>query len=173
MGFDENYLEARAFLSVFTQGLAELGWTDGRNVRLHVRWVAGNVDRIRAFAKELVGLRPDVILSQLPPVTAALHGETQTIPIIFVMVGDPVGEGFVASVPRNGGNLTGFMLWEPSLASKWLQLLIEIAPGVRRVPVISIPTRLPLSNHTSPHLRQSPDRSRRSRPWRPFIAMPT
>jgi putative tryptophan/tyrosine transport system substrate-binding protein len=92
MGFDENDLEAKAFLSAFTQGLAELGWTDGRNVRMHVRWAAGNVDRIRAFAKELVGLQPDVILSQLPPVTAALHGETQTIPIIFVMVGDPVGE---------------------------------------------------------------------------------
>ena len=111
MGLDENDLEARAFLSAFTQGLAESGWTSGRSVRMDVRWAAGNLDRIRAFAKELVDLQPDVILSQLTPVTAALHRETQTIPIIFVMVGDPVGEGFVASVPRPGGNLTGFMLW--------------------------------------------------------------
>jgi putative tryptophan/tyrosine transport system substrate-binding protein len=150
MGFDENDLEAKAFLSAFTQGLAEWGWTDGRNVRMDIRWAAGNVDRMRAFAKELVDLQPDVILSQLPPVTAALHRETQAIPIVFVMVGDPVGDGFVASVPRPGGNLTGFMLWEPSLASKWLQLLIEIAPGVRRVPVMFNPDTAPFVRSYQP-----------------------
>jgi putative tryptophan/tyrosine transport system substrate-binding protein len=109
MGFDENDVEAKAFLSAFTQGLAEPGWTDGRNVRMHVRWAAGNVDRMRTFAKELVDLQCDVILSQTTPVTAALRQESQTIPIIFVMVGDPVGDSFVASVPRPAGNLTGFM----------------------------------------------------------------
>jgi putative tryptophan/tyrosine transport system substrate-binding protein len=150
MGLDENDLEARAFLSAFTQGIAELGWTDGRSVHLDVRWAAGNVDRIRAFAKELVDLQPDVILSQLTPVTAALSRETKTTPIIFVMVGDPVGEGFVASVPRPGGNLTGFMLWEPSLPSKWLQYLIEIAPGVRRVSVIFNPDTAPFIRSYQP-----------------------
>jgi putative tryptophan/tyrosine transport system substrate-binding protein len=150
MGFDQNDLEAKAFLSAFTQRLAALGWIDGRNVRMNVRWAAGNVDRMRAFAKELVDLQPDVILSQLPPVTAALHRETQAIPIVFVMVGDPVGDGFVASVPRPRGNLTGFMLWEPSLASKWLQPLIEIAPGVRRVPVMFNPDTAPFVRSYQP-----------------------
>jgi putative ABC transport system substrate-binding protein len=150
MGLDESDLEAKAFLSAFTQGLADLGWTDGRSVRMDVRWAAGNVDRIRAFAKELVDLQPDVILSQLTPVTAALSRETKTTPIIFVMVGDPVGEGFVASVPRPGGNLTGFMLWEPSLPSKWLQYLIEIAPGVRRVSVIFNPDMAPFIRSYQP-----------------------
>jgi putative ABC transport system substrate-binding protein len=150
MGLDENDHEARTFLSAFTQGLAELGWTDGRSVRMDVRWAAGNVDRIRALAKELVDLKPDVILSQLTPVTAALHRETQTIPIIFVMVGDPVGEGFVASVPRPGGSLTGFMLWEPSLPSKWLQLLIETAPSVNRVSVMFNPDTAPFIGSYQP-----------------------
>jgi putative tryptophan/tyrosine transport system substrate-binding protein len=109
MGFDENDPEASGWLSAFTQGLSDLGWTDGRNVRMHVRWAAGNVDRMRTFAKELVDLQCDVILSQTTPVTAALRQESQTIPIIFVMVGDPVGDSFVASVPRPAGNLTGFM----------------------------------------------------------------
>jgi putative ABC transport system substrate-binding protein len=150
MGLDKDDLEAQTFLSAFTQGLAELGWTDGRNVRMEVRWAAGNVDRMRALAKALVDLQPDAILSQLTPVTAALHGETQTIPIVFVMVGDPVGEGFVASIPRPGGSLTGFMLWEPSLPSKWLQLLIETAPGVNRVSVMFNPDTAPFIGSYQP-----------------------
>src|SRR5215472_16983359 len=107
MGFDENDPGAKGWLSGFVRGLAELGWTDGRNVRMDVRWAAGNPDRMRTFARELVDLQSDVILSQTTPVTAALHRETRTIPIIFVMVADPVGAGFAASVPRPGGNLTG------------------------------------------------------------------
>ena len=117
MGFDENDPGATGWLSGFMQRLAELGWTDGRNVRMDIRWATGDLDGIRTFAKQLVGLQPDVILSQTTPVTGALYRETRTIPIIFVMVGDPVGEGFVASIPRPGGNLTGFMVWEPSLTS--------------------------------------------------------
>jgi putative ABC transport system substrate-binding protein len=136
MGFDENDPEARGWLSIFTQGLAELGWTGGRNVRMHVRWAAANVDQMRTFAKELVDLQCDVILSQTTPVTAALRRETPTIPIIFVMVGDPVGDGFVASVPRPAGNFTGFMAWESSIPGKWVQLLTEIAPGVTRAAIM-------------------------------------
>ena len=143
MGFDENDPEAKGWLSGFMQGLAELGWSDGRNMRMDVRWTAGNPDRMRAFAKDLVDLQCDVILSQTTPVTAALQLETQTIPIIFVMVADPVGAGFVASVARPNGNLTGFMVWEPSMPGTWLELLTEIAPTVRRVAIMFNPDAAP------------------------------
>jgi putative tryptophan/tyrosine transport system substrate-binding protein len=129
---DENDPEAKTYLAGFTQGLAELGWTDGRNLRMEVRWAAADVDRMRMFAKELVGLQPDVILAHSTPATAALQRETRTIPIVFVSVGDPVGAGFVAGLPRPGGNITGFSNLEPSMAGKWLELLTEIAPGLKR-----------------------------------------
>jgi putative tryptophan/tyrosine transport system substrate-binding protein len=139
MGFDENDPEAKGWLSGFVRGLAELGWTDGRNVRMDVRWAAGDLERMRTLAKELVDLQSDVILAQTTSPTAALQRETRTIPIVFVMVGDPVSSGFVSSLPSPGGNLTGFMLWEPSITGKWLELLTEIAPGVRRVAVMFDP----------------------------------
>jgi putative ABC transport system substrate-binding protein len=125
------------------QGLADAGWTDGRNLRMDVRWAAGNVDRMRMFAKELVGLQPDVILSIGTPVTAALQRETRTIPIVFAGPSDPVGEGFVASLPRPGGNLTGFADAEAAMAGKWVEFLTEIAPGVKRVAVIFNPDTAP------------------------------
>jgi putative ABC transport system substrate-binding protein len=128
MAGDENDPEG---LSGFTQGLAELGWTEGRNMRMDVRWATGSVDRMRMFAKELVGLQPDVILTSNTPVTAALQRETRTIPIVFAGVGDPVASGFVAGLPRPGGNITGFTSQEASLAGKWLGLLTEIAPGAQ------------------------------------------
>ena len=126
MPFAENDPDAMAQLSGFMQGLAQLGWTDGRNVRMDLRWAVGNVDRTRMFAKELVDLQPDVILAHSTPATAALQRETRTIPIVFAVVSDPVGVGFVASLPRPGGNLTGFVHMEASI------LLMEIAPGVKR-----------------------------------------
>jgi putative tryptophan/tyrosine transport system substrate-binding protein len=113
--FNENEPESKAYLSGFTQGLAELGWADGRNLRIDVRWGAGNVDRMRMFAKELVDLRPDTIIGSSTPATAALQRETRTIPIVFVFVADPVGQGFAASLPRPGGNITGFGSQEPSM----------------------------------------------------------
>jgi putative tryptophan/tyrosine transport system substrate-binding protein len=143
MGFDENDAEAKSWLSGFVQMLTELGWTDGRNVLMDVRWASGNLERIRTFAKELVELRSDVILSPTTPVTAALQRETRTIPIIFVIVADPVGVGFVASVPRPAGNLTGFMLYEPTMAGKWLELLTRIAPGLSRVAFMFNPDAAP------------------------------
>jgi putative ABC transport system substrate-binding protein len=136
---DENDPEGKALLSGFTQGLAELGWTDGRNVRMDVRWGAGNVDRIRMLAKELVDLQPDVILAHTTPATAAVQRETRTIPIVFVLVSDPVGDGFVAGLPRPGGNITGFINLEAAMAGKWLELLTEIAPGVKRVAIMFNP----------------------------------
>jgi putative ABC transport system substrate-binding protein len=139
MGADEDDPQRKGWLSAFTQRLAELGWTDGRNLRMDVRWAGGNVDRMRAVAKELADLQPDVIFSHTTPVTAALQRQTRTIPIVFTFVGDPVGEGFVASVPRPGGNITGFIPQEPSMAGKWVELLTEIAPGVKRVAALFNP----------------------------------
>src|SRR6266550_1774647 len=124
----ESDPEGKAQLSGFTQGLAELGWIDGRNLRMEVRWGAGDVDRIRTFAKELIALQPDVIVAQGTPVTAALQRETRTIPIVFVVVTDPVGEGFVAGLPLPGGNITGFITSEAAMGSKLLDLLLDIAP---------------------------------------------
>ena len=107
MAYGETDPEAKALLAEFTQGLSELGWTDGRNLRLDVRWAPPNSDAMRAYAKELVALKPDVILADTTAVTAAFQRETQTIPIVFAIVGDPVGSGFVASLPRPGRNITG------------------------------------------------------------------
>jgi putative ABC transport system substrate-binding protein len=143
MSSDENDSDAKTELSVFTQGLSDLGWTDGRNLRTDVRWAAGNVDRMRMSAKELVDLKPDVILAQSTPVTAALQRETRTIPIVFVGPSDPVGDGFVASLPRPGGNLSGFISTEAGMGGKWLQLLTEIAPGTKRVAIMFNPDAAP------------------------------
>jgi putative ABC transport system substrate-binding protein len=143
MEWNENDPEAKAFFSGFTQGLAELGWTDGRNMRMDVRWAASNVDRMRILAKELVDLQPDVILAGATPATAALRRETQTIPIVFAAVSDPVGDGFVAGLPRPGGNLTGFINLEASMGGKWLELLTEIAPGVKRAAMMFNPDTAP------------------------------
>src|ERR1700674_2985047 len=141
--YGENDPEAKAFLSGFTRGLAELGWTDGRNLRMDVRWAAGNVDRMRMLAKELVDLQPDVILAHSTAVTAALQREARTIPIVFAAVSDPVGDGFVAGLPRPGGNLTGFISQEAAMAGKRLELLTEIAPGAKRVAAMFNPDTAP------------------------------
>src|SRR5271155_4747127 len=109
---NENDSEVTRSPSGLTQGLADLGWTDGRNLRMEIRWSAGNVDRTRMFAKELVGLQPHVLVAATTPATAALQLETRTIPIVFAGISDPVGAGFAASLPRPGGNLTGFVNME-------------------------------------------------------------
>jgi putative tryptophan/tyrosine transport system substrate-binding protein len=143
MGLDETDAEGKTQLSGFTQGLAELGWSDGRNLRTDVRWGAANVDRMRMFAKELVELQPDVILAHATAATAPLQRETRSIPIVFVIVADPVGAGFVAGLPRPGGNITGFISYEASVAGKWLELLAEIAPGAKRVAAMFNPGTAP------------------------------
>jgi putative ABC transport system substrate-binding protein len=106
MGWDERDREAQSNLAAFVQELGQLGWTDGRNLRIDYRWSNGDIDRMQIFAKELVGSAPDAILAHTTPVTAALQQETRTVPIVFVLVSDPVGEGFVAGLPRPGGNIT-------------------------------------------------------------------
>jgi putative tryptophan/tyrosine transport system substrate-binding protein len=141
--FDEKDPEAKAYPSGLTRGLAQLGWIDGRNVRIDIRWAAGSVERMKMFAKELVGSQPDVIVTSSTQVTAAVQRETQMIPIVFVTVADPIRAGFVASLPRPGGNLTGFVNLETSTGGKWLELLTEIAPSVKRVAVIFNPDTAP------------------------------
>jgi putative tryptophan/tyrosine transport system substrate-binding protein len=139
MGFDENDPDPREWLAGFIRELAGLGWTNGPRVRIDIRWAAGNIDRMRAAAKELIGLQPDVLLAASTPATAVLAHETKTIPIVFVIVADPIGSGFVTSLPRPGGNLTGFGWMEASVAGVWLELLTQMAPRVRRVAMMFNP----------------------------------
>jgi putative tryptophan/tyrosine transport system substrate-binding protein len=139
----ENDPDGKAQLSGFMQGLAEIGWTDGRNLRMEIRWGGGDVNRIQTFAKELVALQPDVILAHGTPATAALQRETRTIPIVFVTVTDPVGDGFVAGLPHPGGNITGFLTSESAITAKMFELLTEIAPGLRRVAMLFNPDTAP------------------------------
>jgi putative ABC transport system substrate-binding protein len=135
IGLDENDPEAKRRHSAFTQALADLGWTNGRNVRMDLRSGGGDTTRIRAFAQELVGLQPDIILAQSTLVTVALQRETRTIPIVFVSVSDPVASSIVPRLDRPGGNITGFATSEASLGGKWVELLSEIAPGPDTAPV--------------------------------------
>jgi putative ABC transport system substrate-binding protein len=134
MGFAENDSQAQAMIAAFREGLQKLGWTEGRNTQIDTRWTTpADAESRQRFAKELVALQPDVILSHTTPITAALLQQTRTIPIIFATVSDPVGSGFVASFPRPGGNVTGFTLIEPTMGGKLVELLKEIAPRVNRV----------------------------------------
>ena len=128
--------EGQARLAAFQQALAELGWSDGGNVRIETRWGAGDADRYRQYAAELVALAPDVLLAVTTAVAAALQRETRSVPIVFAGAVDPVGAGVVASLARPGGNTTGFTTFEYGLSPKWLALLKEIAPHVTRAAVI-------------------------------------
>lgn len=133
MGLSENNPEVRSFFGAFIDELTRLGWKDGHTVRIEQRWTNADNKRGGAFAAELVALKPGVILSATTPATAALRRETSTIPIVFTVVSDPVGAGFVASLPRPGGNMTGFSQTDAALGGKWLNLLREVAPGLKRV----------------------------------------
>jgi ABC-type uncharacterized transport system substrate-binding protein len=140
MGFAESDSEAQAYVAAFRDGLQKLGWTEGRNTKIDTRWATpGDAEAMQRFAKELVALQPDLILSHTTPTTTALLQQTRTIPIIFANVGDPVGSGFVASFPRPGGNVTGFNVSEPTQAGKWVELLKEIAPRVAKVAMLFNP----------------------------------
>jgi len=130
----------QARMAAVKEGLEKLGWTEGRNIRIDTRWMStGDVESMQRFAKELVALQPDLILTQSTPITATMLQETRSIPIVFALVADPIGSGFVASFPRPGGNVTGFVTMEPAMAGKWLELLKEIAPGVARVAFVFNP----------------------------------
>jgi ABC-type uncharacterized transport system substrate-binding protein len=133
MAYAESDSEAQAYLAAFREALQQLGWTEGRNIEIVARWAALDLAAMQRFAKELTALQPDLILSHSTPTTVALLQQTRTIPIIFGIVSDPVGSGFVASLSRPKGNATGFTNIVDSMAGKWLELLKEIAPRVSRV----------------------------------------
>jgi putative ABC transport system substrate-binding protein len=141
---DDRALKPR--VSAFAQALADVGWTDGRNVRIDLRWGGGDANRMRALAQELVGLQPDVILANSAAATAALQRETRTIPIVFASAGDPVAIGIVPRLDRPGGNITGFANLEATLGGKWLELLSEIAPGLKRAAIMFNPDTTPVSS---------------------------
>jgi putative tryptophan/tyrosine transport system substrate-binding protein len=132
--------EAQARLKAFVQGLQQLGWAEGRNARMDVRWTAGVAEQLHRYAAELVALMPDVILTDGAVGVSALQGATRSVPIVFVAVPDPVGAGFVKSLARPGGNTTGFTAFEYAIGAKWLELLKEIAPSVTRAAVLRDPT---------------------------------
>ena len=133
VGYSESDAAGQASVAAFRQRLQGLGWTEDRNVRIETRWAGADPDKARTFAKELVGMTPDVIVSSSNLVTEIVQRETRTIPIVFVFVGDPVGSGFVTNVARPDGNLTGFPVFETAIAGKWVEIFNEVAPHVSRV----------------------------------------
>src|SRR5262245_57629510 len=142
MGLPASDPGGRSELSALKQGLEDLGWIDGRNLEIKDRW-GGESERVQASAKELVGLPCEVVITRSTPVTAAVLKETRTIPIVFAIVVDPVGSGFVQSFARPAGNVTGFQNYEFTMVGKWLQILQEIAPHVSRIAYIYNPTTAP------------------------------
>jgi putative ABC transport system substrate-binding protein len=147
---NENDPVYKPRVSAFTQALAGLGWTDGRNVQMDLRFAGGDIGRIRALARELAGLQPDIILTGGTPATAAFQRETRTIPIVFLNAADPVGSGIVPRLDRPSGNTTGFANLEGSMGGKWLELLSEIAPGLKRAAIMFNPETAPVSAYMLP-----------------------
>jgi putative ABC transport system substrate-binding protein len=145
LGGTESDPQVVAGLAAFKAALQELGWADGRNIRIDYRFGAADVQRTQKFAKELVGLRPDVLVGHATPAVGALKHETTTIPIVFVSVSDPVGSGFAESLPHPGGNITGFVNLEASLGGKWIEVLKDILPGVSRAVLMFNPETAPYS----------------------------
>jgi putative ABC transport system substrate-binding protein len=147
----------QARVAAFVQGLQAAGWSDGRNVRIDTRWAAADPGNYRKYAAELIALGPDVVLASTTAAVAQLQQTSRTMPIVFVSTIDPVGSGLVTSMARPGGNVTGFVIFEYALAAKWLELLKEIAPGVKRAAVLRDATVASLSANL-PRSRL-PDRS--------------
>jgi putative tryptophan/tyrosine transport system substrate-binding protein len=153
MGFPESDPSAQSWLAAFRSALAELGWMEGSNLRIVLRWSAADVDRMSTFAKELVDLRPDAIFSQTTPAIGALARETQTVPIVFVLVSDPIGSGFAASLAHPGGNITGFTGNDPAIGGKWMELLKEIAPRTARAALLFNPATAPQHKFYTPSIK--------------------
>jgi len=144
MPLAENDPVGQARIAALREGLEKLGWIEGRNIRIDTRWTTtSDVESMQRYAKELVALQPDLIVTQSTPITATLLQETRTIPIVFALVADPIGSGFVASFAKPGGNVTGFVTIEPTMAGKWLELLKEIAPRADRVAFLFNPATAP------------------------------
>jgi ABC-type uncharacterized transport system substrate-binding protein len=170
MGLPKSDSRAQARVAAFRKGLQTLGWEEGRNVRIDIRWATtSDAPAMQRFAKELVALQPDLILSHNTPTTTTLLQHTHTIPIVFAVVSDPIGSGFVASLPRPGGNATGLTNIEPTMAGKWLELLKQIAPRVARVAFLFNPATAPYAEYyLSPPKRPLPPS-----PWKRFPPLST
>src|SRR5215831_4809980 len=148
MGYAETDSDARAWYMAFQEALQKLGWTEGRNIQIETRWATpDDAESMRRLAKELVAPQPSVILSSTTPTTSALLQQTHTIPIVFAIVADPIGSGFVANFARPGGNVTGFIFTEPTMAGKWLELLKGIAPRIARVAMLFNPVSAPYAEY--------------------------
>jgi putative ABC transport system substrate-binding protein len=143
MGYAEGEPDTQARITAFKEALEQLGWKDGRNVKLTYRFGVGEIDRVRGYAKELVGSNPDLVVCETTPTLKAMADQTTTIPIVFISVTDPVSDGFVADLGRPGGNITGFTNFEATMGGKWIELLKKISPGSRRVGVIFDPDTAP------------------------------
>jgi putative tryptophan/tyrosine transport system substrate-binding protein len=143
MGIAESDPARQSFVTAFTEALQELGWSSGRNIHIEYRWGAGDAERIRDFARELVEMQLDLIVGHTTPVVAALKAQTRTIPIVFTQVSDPVGSGFIDGFAKPGGNITGFTNLESSMSSKLVELLKEVAPTITRVAVMFNPDTAP------------------------------
>ena len=139
IAFAKDDPETEERLAAFRQGLAKRGWVEGRNIHIDYRFAAGRGDQFPALAKELVAMQPDVILGHTPGATIAIQRETRTIPIVFVNVSDPIGMGFISTLPRPGGNLTGVLHYEATIVGKWLAMLKEIAPRLTRAALLANP----------------------------------
>ena len=147
LGWAPGTPQSGPFLAAFARALRELGWAEGRNLQIDYRWAGSDAGQINTFAKELVNLQPDLIIGHSTPIAAALQRETKAIPIVFVTVSDPIGSGFVASLPRPGGNMTGFINIESTLGGKWIELLREVAPSVTRAGFMFNPETAPHADY--------------------------
>jgi putative ABC transport system substrate-binding protein len=152
-GYAESDPAARSYIAAFREALAKLRWTEGSKLRVELRWGSGDANRIGTFAKELVNLQPDAILGATTPVIGALARETQTIPIVFAIVSDPIGSGFAASLAQPAGNITGFTAIDPATAGKWAELLKEIAPRTERVALLFNPATVVAFNSFMPFVQ--------------------
>jgi putative ABC transport system substrate-binding protein len=147
MGIGDSDPEARSRVDALEKGLSELGWHAGRNIQLDYRWTAGDPDLTLVLAKEIINLKPNLILVHSSPAVAALRKLTSTIPMVFVLIADPIGSGFVESLAHPGGNITGFMNADPPMAGKWLGLIMEIAPNIKRVALVYNPRTSPYQSY--------------------------
>jgi putative tryptophan/tyrosine transport system substrate-binding protein len=143
LGFFENDRDTQSGLALFREDLRKLGWTEGRNIEMEIRAAGGDFESMKRFAKELVALQPDLIVTSSTPATAAMLQQTRTIPVVFVLVGDPIGSGFVTSLAQPGGNVTGFAPIVGSLGGKWVEVLRDIAPRLSRVTLVFNPPAAP------------------------------
>jgi putative tryptophan/tyrosine transport system substrate-binding protein len=149
MAYAESDREGQAFVATFKEALGKLGWAEGRSIQIDVRWAPASSDEAQRqqFAQELIAFQPDLIVSHGTPNTTTLHQKTRTVPIIFVNASDPIGSGFVTSFPRPGGNITGFITMEPTMAGKWVELLKEIAPRTTNCALLFNPETAPYADY--------------------------